>query len=907
IEGKDRNVLDICVHSKSKSIIVTGWRQASDWSERANKGGPVQIAFIRSLDYNGKVKWNAYDWSTDGNSDRYLNKPENNMADTRGLRCSIGSDEKLYVVFMAAGGNHIFRYSPFDITKKVVIPKGDCFNDFSATKSEHKTFYGRYNPENGEYESGQQLTARISPIKTNTLWCDEGQIVADKEGRVYLAGFSAYGLPIKPNKMLSKEDAKNTFNPFGAGSYLGGPFLIISGPDMSKREYVTRITPYGGLSRTVAERTLSDGTRVVVLGGTANLKGPAYIKNALQPIPGFGKADAFFTVFSSSAEKNDEDENLIQFDASCEIAKKIKIRNSDPEIIELTPSLNNSKHIVFKYHWSEEQPLTPLDENLYKGSPVYGGLYLEILNPSEKRKNLDRNEIGSPFSIHFSTKARENEQILMRAALFLTPSDFGAYKENSKFSFDINSYVEVRLDCSALYTYPWKNEEGKPTWKVHYWSNTEFRWMVKDSGKFYLSKKVEKWRSHQDNTFILSFTNDSEDGEWAEWKASDNLIFDPNSAEFENMNFENIEGVGIWLSDSEFRPTPESNNAGINKPAVVRSGIFLKSISATLACNKQTIKRPIAKFTASNTKPSINEEVNFDASTSEPGEGIINFYSWLFSGGYTTSGSTVKYNFKYLGPHNTILTVWNDKFQSSPQQVMRIEVFPENLNEENKNKLVCAFAGLYEKNKLEIERNDSVEITEIKDFDGDKIPDKKIELPFDDEKPFSPFPGTKIYAGWSVESKMPGGEKGETHINNALTISNMGKSNPALLTLGYRTRKEIPGKVDFIAMILKEDFLNGWNKNSNKLKLIKGTELIAGPFDQIPENGKMHFVIKDKDGYWVSDKFFSKPQNLKPNTYFSELPVFKLIIETGKDGPKWAKIDPFKSFQLPRKPTFIIK
>jgi len=44
--------------------------------------------------------------------------------DTRGYRCAIGRDGRLYIAFEAAGGNHLFRYSPTDINEPFKLVGG---------------------------------------------------------------------------------------------------------------------------------------------------------------------------------------------------------------------------------------------------------------------------------------------------------------------------------------------------------------------------------------------------------------------------------------------------------------------------------------------------------------------------------------------------------------------------------------------------------------------------------------------------------------------------------------------------------------------------------------------------------------------------------------------------------------
>lgn len=910
----DRNTLDVCVDGVSKTVVVVGWRQAADWSEAANRGGPVQIAFMRGLSYDGTEKWKAYDWSTDGASEKYLNKPENNMADTRGLRCCIGDDRKLYAIFMCAGGNHIFRYNPFDITKKINLAKGDKFNDFSGTKSEHKTYFGRYNPANGEYELGQQLTARVSLIKTNALWCDRGDIAADKDGRVYFVGTSAYGLPIWPNKLLDKSSAKKTFNPFGVGSYLGGPFLIVNSPGFTSREYVTRISPYGGNGRTIAVREIA-GNRILVWGGSIALGGPAFTKNPLQPSPGYGINDAFFTIHKSdNGEKTDSTLatlNSLSIDVSGDVSEKksMKIRNSDPEK-QLCPKDESSgqESISYFYPWSDTTPLTPNSSD-YNGQPLYGGLRVEIQNHDASRKGINKKEIESPFKLFFGAKRQNNEKLLIRGAIYAKVSDCDNWKHSDKVSFDINSSIQVNMGCPAFLTYPWINDKGETVWKTHFWLITEFRWLVKDSGKFYLSKISPIWKSHQDQQLQLGFENDSDDGEWAEWTPTDSLAFDSKSAKFAKMNFQNIEGIGFWLSDPDFRPTNESENAGVNKPKSADAVLKLESLSATLALNSVAAQRPKANFSISNIQPSIGEEIIVDAGSSEPGEGTINFIAWDFGDGFKISGKQARHSYTNYGPHILKLTIWNDKLQSA-SLIKRVEVFPKGLSTAEKKKIVAALGGFAPEKFPNIERNSKPLIEKSKGIEGDNILNLRTEVPYDETIPFTTLSGTRVYAGWTDETRIkPEETKNQTHINNSLAYDNPAKykkiDSRGLWTLGYRVRQNIPGRVRFIGMIMKEDFLNGWNDAAKKITLGNGERFIAGPFQEIaPESGKIRFVIKDPDGYWASEKYVVGPPGRKDSLSFDSLPVFSMEFSNSGDDGKWAKFDPSQNLQIDKSAKF---
>ena len=260
-EGKGYTC-DVTVDGRSKTVIVVGY--TNNRAHDGNRTEPVQICYVWGLDYRGKRKYTLYDWSADSASERFLNKPENNMADTRALRCSIGRDGFLYVAFEAAGGNHLFRYSPTDITQKSkAIVGGDAHHSFHNSASEHKTVFGRYRPDSGEVVLMQQFCGRLGTGKANAVRISDGQITADEEGRVVICGAAAYGLPL-------------TFNPPEAGEYTGGAFVLMMSADFKQRLLCTRIT--GGTAHAADARARGPGAGLVFAGRADADKPVALVK-----------------------------------------------------------------------------------------------------------------------------------------------------------------------------------------------------------------------------------------------------------------------------------------------------------------------------------------------------------------------------------------------------------------------------------------------------------------------------------------------------------------------------------------------------------------------------------------------------------------------------------------------------
>ncbi|MCC5844768.1 MAG: hypothetical protein JJU05_11000 [Verrucomicrobia bacterium] len=256
--GGHRNTLDIAIDETTRAVHFTGWRQARSWQPDGDQRTlPVQIAYIRSVGFDGEIRWTGYDWPTDRSDPNFINNGDNNMADTRGYRITLGPDGKLYVAYEVAGGNHIFRYSPFSITDRVTnrfARAPDHYHQFHNTRSEHKTFIGVHDPADGAFITGQQFTARINN-RGNAWRMTGGGITVSENGHVWFAGNSAAGVPY-------------TFAPATAPGYIGGATLHTMSTDLGTMEY--GIYTGAGRMHTVSARILDGNPNpVVVFGGVS--------------------------------------------------------------------------------------------------------------------------------------------------------------------------------------------------------------------------------------------------------------------------------------------------------------------------------------------------------------------------------------------------------------------------------------------------------------------------------------------------------------------------------------------------------------------------------------------------------------------------------------------------------------
>ncbi|MCD8482569.1 MAG: immunoglobulin domain-containing protein [Verrucomicrobia bacterium] len=296
-------------------IIHTGWRQAfAHGGTDYGPNTPVQVAFIRARDFSGNLVYRAYGWpvsnsATPGTADNNLSDPDlhlnrwtNNMADTRGLRCSIGADGLLYVAFESAGGNHQFRYNPFDLTQPAPVIGGDAFHSFFNTAAEHKTVFGRFNPLTGEALAIKEFTARRNSDNSGSATrVERGDIQADSDGRVYLGGMSFFGLPIPGTNLFSPTSETTAFNPFEPEYYTGGAYLLVMSPDFTTREYITRLS-FGETNAVAVRQFPGNSNNRIAWGGTvAPLQGEyrLHTVNPIQAEPTGGDGKGFFATIGT--------------------------------------------------------------------------------------------------------------------------------------------------------------------------------------------------------------------------------------------------------------------------------------------------------------------------------------------------------------------------------------------------------------------------------------------------------------------------------------------------------------------------------------------------------------------------------------------------------------------------------
>ncbi len=264
---------DVCIDEASQSAVVVGWKNVYTWEGTTTF--PVDIPGFKIFSFSGVQRFNGYNWSSDSNSPNWINASDNNMADTRIARVSMGDDGLMYFMAEVSGGNHPLRYSPYDIFSKVRFVGGDHFHTLSNVGTEFHAYIARMNIATGAWIEGQSFTARLLPAGNgNTIDPEHGNVAADVDGRVYFTGKSAYGTP------LSREILPEI-------SYTGGAFIYIMNPTMQTRELVDRVVQKNG-GRDIAVRKFANHDKTIVYGGDVAftsgqpLNSFLYLKNPVQ-------------------------------------------------------------------------------------------------------------------------------------------------------------------------------------------------------------------------------------------------------------------------------------------------------------------------------------------------------------------------------------------------------------------------------------------------------------------------------------------------------------------------------------------------------------------------------------------------------------------------------------------------
>lgn len=406
--GNSQHTNDVAISSFHNRVVFLGYRVTSavvnsDWLGSPQWSFPVHILYMAARDLDGNLLWIGYNWETNPWTDaaqtlpnpHFLNFPfsppaydgelwdwhANNMADTCGYRICFGEDGLLHAAFESASGNTPLRWNPFDLTDAVELIGGDPWFNFNQTASEHKTVFLRYAPETGEPLIGQYFTTRHQDPDTgaligNSAFIRRGGMAADEDGRLYIGGLAASGLPFWPSPGYSPSPGEIAFNPLDADTYTGGGWFLIVSPV------------------------------------------PFYTHNSLLPVEAGVEQGGFYALLGAAGQPLDQPATIVDLRFTPDVLPgNSNLRNTSLSNKAVDFDGNGTTDTLGTYAFSLTDPLTQGWVN-YRGSPIYGGVELVTLNSPNHTAAL---RLDTTFEAIFGTGIGGLPQRL--AALFAVKQD----------------------------------------------------------------------------------------------------------------------------------------------------------------------------------------------------------------------------------------------------------------------------------------------------------------------------------------------------------------------------------------------------------------------------------------------------------------------------------------------------
>ncbi|MGC9450380.1 MAG: PKD domain-containing protein [Oceanipulchritudo sp.] len=657
-EGAYANTTDVAIEGPSETIFMIGWSNKSTWGGvDYGPSTPVDVPGLSAVPYGYNpagginARWAGYNWSskvwldaekTIPNPD-YLNYPfstdpsnltedrypivqSNNMADSRGYRVVMGADGNLYSAFEYDGGNTPFRWSPTDLTVAKDPVGGDIFHQTFNTSTVPKVFFGRYDPSTGEVLRSQWYTNRlyssVGPPKDNTVRMKGGSLRADEQGRVFIGGTSAYGLPLPGNQVYSPNPGETTFNPFLPTEYVGGAYLMAYSPDFATRLYTTRLAT-GGNTRAIAARLIgSEPWPRIAWGGAANLNFPLYTAKPVQPQPGYGDSDATIAVLGGSLSDADGFEFVADFTsgyATTNLNLRSQTPTSSPVDADGDGLIDDSRIgyalILPTGDVPAETPFSPLSG--YTGPAFYGGFFTNWLDSATSTledKKVDTDEIA------IRTKPDDGVVATHQGVIFFPRSEFSGIAPTDVLTFGAGDRMKLT----------------GPDWGA----GAQVRFLIREGSDYFVSESVLSSEGS------LQLLYDVEDGNWAQWSIPEDMDFAPDAAVFESRNFANITGAGMIIDT----PVPSGE----------RFFFRLRRFEVSLQVNANDNLPPVPGFSVSPRRGQVPLAVTFDSNPSSDPDGSINFVSWSFGDGERIGGNVVTHDYMAAGNYLPVVTVFDD-------------------------------------------------------------------------------------------------------------------------------------------------------------------------------------------------------------------------------------------------------
>lgn len=215
-------------------VYLTTFRNAT-FTDIQGRTNPVQIARLEAMDFSGAVQWFLFDDHTD--------TIQQNVADTRLYRVTLGRDGYLYIGGESAGTATIFRWRGQPLTEEEQFGKTRPFvsridenSQLHNSGAAHLPYYARVHPSEGQLIHAQMSFPRRSDRKANAMRI--GDIAAGTQGSLYFGGAASASIPNRESL---------TLNGVSVGEYAGRDRAWMSiAPDFRTRNFWTVLADEGG-------------------------------------------------------------------------------------------------------------------------------------------------------------------------------------------------------------------------------------------------------------------------------------------------------------------------------------------------------------------------------------------------------------------------------------------------------------------------------------------------------------------------------------------------------------------------------------------------------------------------------------------------------------------------------------
>lgn len=872
--GGYAHTLDVAIDSASQTVFAIGFTNKSTWGGPAyGPSTPVDVPGLRGVpyDYNpgGGVdaRWAGYNWESNVWLDeaktipnpRYINYPfstdpedltedryplveSSNMADSRGYRVEVAADGYLYAGFEFDGGNTPFRWSPFDLTVAKSPVGGDIFHQTFNTSTVPKVFFARYVPSTGELLLSQWYTNRlynsVGPPRDNTVRMKEGTIWADEDGRVYIGGKSAYGLPIPGTSVYTPNPGETTLNPFDPNAYTGGAYMMVYSSDFAVRLLTTRLTTSGN-TRAIAARRIGSETDIrIAWGGTTSLGSPLFTLNAVQAQPGYGESDGTFAVLGGNLfDGSDGYTFLVDFDTPYVTSTtNLRDQNESTTVLDIDgDGFDDDARAGYSLilpvgENPTETPLSP--QNGYTGPAFFGGLYADRLDTTSS--SLADNKVTSTEMI-IRSQPPSGVQTKVHGVFFFPKSEFSGLQAGDVLDFAAGDSID--LDA--------------PGWG----GGGKLRFLVRDGTDYFVSQQEFNEGGG------LDFIQDIEDGLWALWTPPADMDFDPAAVTFLDQNFSDITGLGFIVD------TPNYNDG--------RFFFRVRDFRANLRVNGLDNQPPVPLFTTSPESGQVPLTVTFDSSPSYDTDGSVDFVSWKFGDGESLGGPLVNHTYLTAGVYYPSLSIYDDLL-SNQQVSMPVDVHFGLLSPVED--IFASFGG----DSVTTSHNFNRGFSTATDLDGDLIDDDYLlGCSFSDSEPLTSgeVDGTPLFGAVIAESIDGEAGMAERRI----------KSTGSVDTISIRMQAEnAPGgaRIRGLLYLDKSGFLGA--ARTSPVTFGNGSTILVRTLNHWDALGDARWLVKDGSTYYLSEDL--APVTINQTT--------TLAFTSATDHGRWAEYDPSANANL---------